>query len=773
MKLLPFLVAVPLTGAVAILLTPVQRDGQRVPGRWAPDTVAYRDFVGARACADCHEDEFHAWRRSTHGRAGGAPQDATLLPSFDGTPIRFRDATVVPDIASDGTYRFTVRRDDRPDDVYSVDGVVGGGHMIGGGTQGFVSQFPDGTMRFLPFDFSRGDSTWFCNTARLTAWWTPTGGVTELRPDTGWVPITSEMPLTDCGDWPPVRVLGTTTDLANCQQCHGSQIDLRFDAQQGRYETRIASLAIDCESCHGPARRHVELARAGNLGADIGLNPLSTLSTDSSLGVCFRCHALKRTLAPGYLPGADFDAHYSLRAPVLSDQPFWPDGRVRTFAYQQNHLASACYLSGSMTCTDCHAPHGQEYRDIYGRTLDGRFDDGQCIDCHPSKATEPTRHTNHAPESPGSRCVSCHMPYLQQPSVGTQIPYARSDHTIAIPRPEFDASLGVEGACLACHSEAPVDSLARTVEAWYGIVKPHRDIVAALVSPGDAGRLVDAIVTASRQDATNRERPDVLGRVQLIDRLIRSALFPDMPAGDDRLLEALRTLGAAGDPDVRAVALAALHLAWGERAEVRTHLIEALSDSADLSLRLRWSWALRGYANRYRDVGQLDRAVVVYRKALEVLPDHPDALSDLAATHAMRGDLVDAEALYRRALGRDSLQPRVLVNLGVLLEQLGRQDEAIAAYEYAAAINPWEALAHANLGNLAFARGDYQTAIARYQRAVIADPTAADTQMLLAQSFILVDRLDSALVHALAALEFAPDNETARRMVDDLGRIVR
>ena len=760
---------------VVLAAARAQRLEFTAPSDTSQDTVRYDEFIGAQACADCHQPQYNAWRTSTHGQAGGPPSDVNVLASFDGTPIQFRDATVIPDIAPDGTYRFTVRRDGRPEQVFAVDGVVGGGHMVGGGTQGFVSRFPDGTTRFLPFDYSRGATTWFCNTSRLTAWWTPTGTVSELRPDTGWVPITPDMPLTDCGDWPPVRTLGTTTDFANCQQCHGSQVTLRFDAETRRYDTRIASLAIDCESCHGPAERHVQLARNSQLDSTLGLPSLSTLDVDASLDVCFQCHALKRTLAPGYLPGADFDDHYSLRAPVLSDDPFWGDGRARNFAYQQNHLSSACYLSGTMTCTDCHAPHGQEYRDVFGAELDGRFDDGQCLDCHPSKASDPTRHTHHAPDSPGSRCVSCHMPYLQHPSVGNQIPYARSDHTIAIPRPAFDASLGIEGACRSCHGDMSIEGLQHTVGQWYGTLKPHRDLVATLVGSGGPGDLFEAIVTeATAASSGNGERPEVLARVQLIDRLVRSALTPDMPVGDERLVNALRTLGASGNLDVRAIALAAMHLAWGEQSDVRANLTATLEGAGadDRALRRRWSWALRGYANRYRDAGQLDRAVSVYRKALEVLPENPDALSDLAATHAMRGNLSDAERLYRRALDRDSLQPKVLVNLGLVFEQSGRQSEAIAAYESAVRINPRESLAQANLGNIAFAQADYATAIARYQNAVLADPTLVNTQLLLAQSFILANQLDSALVHARTALEFSPQNDTARRMVQDLRGIV-
>jgi len=116
-----------------------------------------------------------------------------VIADFDGTPIRFADAVVIP-ATKNGVYTFTVRQPGQPDRVFRVDGVIGGGHMVGGGTQGFISRFPDGTLRFLPFDFIRKEGVWFCNT--------------NSRSNTGYAKITTSMRLSACGDWPPVRVLG-------------------------------------------------------------------------------------------------------------------------------------------------------------------------------------------------------------------------------------------------------------------------------------------------------------------------------------------------------------------------------------------------------------------------------------------------------------------------------------------------------------------------------------------------------------------------------------
>ncbi|MGH2567862.1 MAG: multiheme c-type cytochrome, partial [Bacteroidota bacterium] len=499
--------------------------------------VSQRDFVGSDACSRCHTLQYEAWSNSTHALAGGSPHASTLLTPFDGTPIRFKDAQVIPVVIARGEYVFRVQQEGRPELRFRVDGVVGKGHMLGGGTQAFLTRFPDGTMRVLPFEYSKSNKTWFTNT-------TP-------RSQKGWIPITEDLALAECGDWPPVRVLGTENRFSNCQECHGSQIQVEFNTKSKKYETRYTTLAINCESCHGPGRRHIELARTGAIekASDIGIRSLGTLSKDESLEVCFQCHALKDVITPGYLPGKSLQDYYSLKLSILGDKPYLPDGRVRTFAYQETHLFSDCYLNGSMTCVSCHDPHSQGYRDINKRPLAGRFDDGQCIGCHASKADNTQRHTYHTPESEGSRCVACHMPYMQHPEVGNKLRFARSDHTIAIPRPLFDASWDLENACQQCHQHYAVQALEDTVKQWYGTIKPHKPIVDGLVRVQTVRERREAARLLVRTDAGHP-----MAQFMGLSYLLEKFLTPDMPDIEPEILDSLKALSLSSDLDLQALA---------------------------------------------------------------------------------------------------------------------------------------------------------------------------------------------------------------------------
>ena len=713
--------------AVALVLVGCKSDRVQFPAAQPVSQTGQpnaADFVGAEACATCHAAQYAAWRRSTHGRAGGSPSPGLVIAPFNGAPIRFADA-VVTATASGREYRFTVRRPGSPAVVLRIDGVIGGGHMMGGGTQGFVSRFGDGTVRFLPFEFVRREGVWFCNT--------------NSRSKRGWIPVTPQLRIAECGDWPPTRVLGDVTRYANCQACHGSQIVAAFDTGQRRYATRFTALHINCESCHGPGRQHVDLARSGQISrsADIGMRSLATLDTDASLQVCFQCHALKDVLEPGYLPGTSLRDHYSLGLPQLGDHPLLPDGRVRTFAYQETQLYSDCYRNGSMKCVDCHDPHSQGYRDVNGTPLADRFSDGQCTSCHLSKAEHPEAHTHHRAAATGARCVACHMPYLQEPEVGHAIRYARSDHTIPIPRPASDEAEGVISACRQCHATETVDRLDAQVDEWYGNVKPR-----AIAQPNN-----------------------LIG-------FFEDSITPDMPSLAGAVVLRLEQLAQSEDVDVRALALASLHLARGEDSRVRRFLAGELTrlGALDGAIRKRWSVALGFVADRYRQQGAPNQAITVYRKALEVRPDEARTLLNLGLALADAGDFAGAIESYRKSLAADPAQPLAHVNWGIALEALGDTAGAVSAFRRAIAVDPSEPLAYFNVGVVALGRGLARDAMEPLAQAAALDPSLAPAHFALAQIHLLGGDARAAVRELQLGLEFDPDNAAARRLLEQVGR---
>ena len=653
-----------------------------------------------------------------------------------------------------------VRQAGSPELTVQVDGVIGGGHMLGGGTQGFVTHVADGTVRFLPFDYSRQLDAWFCNTG--------------TRAERGWAPVTPDMALGDCGDWPPVRILGTHSRFANCQSCHGSQITARLEPGAG-VATRWSSLGINCESCHGPARRHVELMQSGPPDGtgprDIAMASRVTDGVEESLETCFRCHALKDVVREGYLPGAPLSEYYALKLPVLGDDPYTPDGRVKTFAYQGTHLSSSCYVDGNMTCVSCHEPHGLGYWDVNRAPLDGETDDRQCTSCHAAKAAAPEAHTFHPPESPGSRCVSCHMPYLQHPEVGDAVPFARSDHTIPIPRPALDARLGLTSACRGCHTELSEIRLQALTEEWWGAMKPHDPVSAGLLAVTDA--MGEDL--AARMLLQPGER-GAMAQFRGLARFLSGWVRPGAGLGEEASAR-VAELAASGDPDLRALALAVLHAASpepGSGGGATTPLldVDAVVAAEPVAVRRRWVMVLGFLSDEARAEDETGPAEALLRKALAVLPDDPAVLRSIGLLHNQTGDHQSAIRAFDESLAGDPNQPLVHVNMGIARAAAGDPAGAIREYQAATALNPDEPLAHFNLGNIYLRGGNGPQAIQAYQRAVALAPELARAQLNLAIALARAGRVGDALPHARRAVEFAPDDPAARRVLTELEEAV-
>lgn len=688
----------------------------------APDA---EDFAGAESCASCHQVQFAAWSKSTHGRAGGSPAERAIAP-FSGV-IRFANARVTPRVRG-GVYEFVVEQPNEPLVTLGVDGVVGGGHIHGGGTQAFFTRRPDGTWRMIPFEWSRQDRVWFCNT--------------NSRSGRGWVAITPAMRLEECGDWPPTRVLGDVPRFANCQSCHASQATVSIDTAGG-YRTTFTSLAINCESCHGAGRKHVELARAGRLGEDVGFAALATLDKDASVKACYQCHSIKDHLRDGYRSGAPLEAHYSLKLPLLGDSPLFPDGRIRTFAYQEGHSYSDCYLNGGMTCVSCHDPHGQTYRSVTGNTLVGRFDDRQCTSCHLSKGDEPSVHSKH----PASvSCTSCHMPARQEPDTRAAfrqfaglraVRYERADHTISIPRPDLDSAFRIASACAGCHVGWTTAQQIGRIRAMWGEIKPLQS------------------------------KP--YARFDSLSGLLEGAT-PDLEL-DGARRQSLVASSQAPDPDERAVALATLHLTEGEERATRRMLARALRD-ADSDLRSRWSIALAYMGDQYAAQARLANAKIAYQRAIEVYPS--SARLHLSFANALRDarDYDQALASYRRSLELDPRSAIAWVNYGIALTATADTGGAMAAFDRSTQIDPNEPLAWFNLANIRLLRRDLDSATVLYKKVVGLDPSIALAHFQLARVNLLRGDEASALAALRRGLAFDSSDAPAREMAALLARRV-
>jgi hypothetical protein len=130
---------------------------------------------------------------------------------------------------------------------------------------------------------------------------------------------------------------------------------------------------------------------------------------------------------------------------------WWDDGTVLAGGREYTALsAAACFKRGELSCLNCHSMHHSDPVDQLKSGMEGF---GSCITCHKlaKYTTEVQKHTFHAPQSSGSDCLNCHMPFTTY----ALLKGIRS-HQIASPKVEPSARYGTPNACNLCHLDRPL-----------------------------------------------------------------------------------------------------------------------------------------------------------------------------------------------------------------------------------------------------------------------------------------------------------------------------
>ena len=151
----------------------------------------------------------------------------------------------------------------------------------------------------------------------------------------------------------------------------------------------------------------------------------------------------------------------------------------------------------------------------------------------------------------------------------------------------------------------------------------------------------------------------------------------------------------------------------------------------------------------------------LYRTTIDRNPDCWLAHSNLGLALAGRGQVDEAIVHFRKALELKPNNAEAHNNLGMALAGRGQSDEALTHYRKALEIKPGYAEVHNNLGNVLAGRGQFDEAIAHYRKAVEANPDYAEAHGNLGAALAVRRQFDEAIAHYQKALEIKPDNATA------------
>ncbi|MBN2537769.1 tetratricopeptide repeat protein [candidate division WOR-3 bacterium] len=151
-----------------------------------------------------------------------------------------------------------------------------------------------------------------------------------------------------------------------------------------------------------------------------------------------------------------------------------------------------------------------------------------------------------------------------------------------------------------------------------------------------------------------------------------------------------------------------------------------------------------------------DQALAAVERALECRPDSPEAHYTRGNAWAMMEQWPRAIAAFKNAIALRPDYVEVYNNLGFAFQRTGAHEQAVAAFEAAVEIRPDYAQAHFNLGNIHLELERYDAAVRCYREAARLQPAMAQAWYNMGQALYRKGDVDPAITAYKRAVEVNP-----------------
>ena len=178
---------------------------------------------------------------------------------------------------------------------------------------------------------------------------------------------------------------------------------------------------------------------------------------------------------------------------------------------------------------------------------------------------------------------------------------------------------------------------------------------------------------------------------------------------------------------------------------------EALLEEFPNSLNL---YNIIGVTNKA--LGNLDEAIVAFKKATTINPNQPDAYFNMGNAFRAHNKQKEAIDAYDKAIAINPNQPDAYFNMGNAFSDIGKLEEATAAYAKALSIEPGLAEIHNNMGNALKDQGKLTEAIESYKRAISIKPELVEIHNNMGTALKDQGNLDEAIEAYKRAISIDP-----------------
>jgi predicted CXXCH cytochrome family protein len=592
-------------------------------------------FVGRQSCVECHQDETEAWTGSHHDLAMQPATDETIVGDFNDAEFTAHGITS-RFFRRDGKFFVNTEGPDGKLADFEVTFTFGVTPL-----QQYLISFGNGRLQCLTIAWDAEKKQWY-----------------HLYPN-------EKIASDDWLHW----TRGAQSWNTMCADCHSTDLKKNYDVASDSFKTDWKEIDVSCESCHGPASRHVEWARGGTFAPEdpdkgfqvhfpAAVDPqaeqraqLNVPGAATMVDNCARCHARRTQITEGFVHGETFMDHYV--PDVLREGLYHADGQILDEVYVYGSFTQSKMYQVGVRCTNCHDAHSLKLKK-QGNQL--------CTQCHePAKYDMPTHHF-HAPETESAQCVSCHMPGRTYMGIDF-----RRDHSLRVPRPDLSVKYGTPNACNGCHDDQKAEWAAEWVTKWYGETRvPHYSETLALGHTHQPGAVVPLAKLAA-----NAQHP-AIARATAVYELRH---YPGADA-----LEAISNALNSEEPLVRYYALGGL-----DRLPPRTRVRLASPLFTDSVRAVRLAAAnLVADVDRSMftksDLEKFDAALAEYRESLRVNGDFPGGQMNIGLLERRTGNRSKAKAAYEQALKFDNRFNAARVNLAHIYNAEGRNKDAEALF---------------------------------------------------------------------------------------------
>ena len=448
-----------------------------------------------------------------------------------------------------------------------------------------------------------------------------------------------------------------------CISCHNAYPNLIIGSEN-KYQSMPSG--IDCERCHGPGSIHVKQRQNGSKidtskYIDYSIVNPAKLSIDEQFDVCQRCHLQGNAILKENKSFFDFKPGQKLSNYISVFLPKYTNSNTEFImaSHADRLKQSACFIKSyekiqnknilkpykeAMTCITCHNPH------VSVRETNANVFNDACLSCHNTKTenenTKLKLQNAHKlfKKNTWSNCVSCHMPV----SGSSDIPHVTvHDHYIRKPITVEEKNKIKTFIGLFAINEKKPDSLT---------------IAKAYINQYDKfdtkNNYLDSALNYLSNPKEFEKNRYALIQLYFIRKDFNAIITCINKLGEARCLNEL--------------------------------FIKKTYDNTD-------AWTCYRIAESYYYKNQLTKALIWFKRAIELAPYHLDFRNKYGTTLASTNQLSEAETQFNFILKENRKYVSAYSNLGYIKLLQGKESDALLLYKKGESIDPDNELLLLNL----------------------------------------------------------------------------